>query len=102
MQTMLGKIENVRFGFGGYQDAMIGLHLEFSMQGSGITTFVSGGWKEKRADSLPLRGELVQKIIETLKLAKVDDVTKLKNVPVEIVIDHNRSLHSWRILEEVL
>jgi len=27
MEKKLGKIENVKFGIGGYQDAMIGLHV---------------------------------------------------------------------------
>ena len=33
MEKKLGKIENVKFGIGGYQDAMIGLHVTLGNNG---------------------------------------------------------------------
>ena len=41
MEKVLGKIDSVYFGIGGYNDAMIGLHLAFSMQGLGVGTTIS-------------------------------------------------------------
>ena len=43
MRKELGKISGVSFGWGGYQDACLGLSLSFSMKGSGVNTFI-GDW----------------------------------------------------------
>lgn len=109
IEKRLGKIENVKFGMGGYQDAMIGLSLTFSMQGSGVNTFISGGWTMERPeqarwteqDREKQQATLVQKITSFLNEAKVDDVYKLKNIPVEVTLEGN-VLKDWRILKEVL
>ena len=43
IEKKLGKISNVRFGHGGYQDAMIGLSLTFEGQGSwGVSDWKGG------------------------------------------------------------
>lgn len=107
-EKLLGKIEKVYFGDGGYQGAQFGLTLCFYMSGSGITAFVNGGWKERpesaqwtEQDRAIQQSNLCMKIIEILKKAKVDDVYKLKNIPVEVIVE-NGCLISWRVLEEVL
>lgn len=111
MEKVLGKIQSAYFGIGGYQDAMIGLHLSFSMQSSGIGTTISA-WDSERikwsehckwseSDRDKNYSEIVRKVSLYLSQAKVDRVEKLKNVPVEITIDGN-SLKDWRILTEVI
>ena len=108
-EKLLGKIRSAKLGFGGYQDAMFGLSLDFDLNGSGIGTFISGGWTGERSeyarwteeDRSKLQSELIVKLMKILKAAKVDDVIKLKNIPVEVIIE-NQSLKDWRILTEVL
>lgn len=108
----LGKIQRVRFGHGGYQDAMIGLTLTFGGDGWGVSAFVSGFWdpcemkhsehcKWSEADRTKAQADLVVKISELLRDAKVNDVTKLLNVPVEVTFD-GMMLKNWRILTEVI
>lgn len=108
----LGKIQSVRFGHGGYQDAMIGLSLTFGGEGWGVGAFINGGWdaatmkrsehaKWTEAERTAQQAELVVKISELLKAAKVNDVSKLLNIPVECTFDGNM-LKDWRILTEVL
>lgn len=106
--TFLGKIISVRFGMGGYQDAQFGLSLTFQFDGSiCVTTFI-GTWADypeharyTREQWSQWRLEALDKLQETMRLAKVDDVTKLLGKPVEVVTEGN-ALSSWRILAEVL
>lgn len=108
-EKKLGKIKFVSFGHGGYQGCMLGLNLQFEGDGYGCGSFVNGGWHIKRsdgaqwteADRSKQQAEMCAKIIELLKEAKVDDVSKLKNIPVELEFE-GMSLKSWRILKEVL
>lgn len=108
-EKKLGKIERVKFGFGGYQDACLGLSLEFSMKGSGVNTFVSGGWAISRSeyakwteeDRARQQAEMCSKLIALLNEANVDDVSKLKGVPVELCFE-GMTLQDWRILTEVI
>ena len=112
MQKYLGKISDVRFGDGGYQDAMFGLSLSFSFdRNSGISTFSGfwspaqinpdeySEWTEKDRETQMLK--CFRLIIDTMYKAKVTDIYQLKGKPVEIEIE-NQTLKSWRILEEVL
>lgn len=108
-EKVLGKIKHARFGFGGYQDAMFGLSLSFSMNGSGINDFINGGWsmpitehtKWTEEDRGKQQAVLCTRLIKILNEAKVNDVTKLVGIPVEVEIE-NMSLKSWRILTEVI
>lgn len=108
-EKVLGKISSVQFGLGGYQDAMLGLSISFDMKGSGVATFVSGGWILERTertkwteeDRVRQQSELCTKIISILRQANVNDVYKLRGMPVEITLESN-SLVDWRILTEVL
>ena len=108
MRKELGKISGVSFGWGGYQDACLGLSLSFSMKGSGVNTFI-GDWgiehseyckwsEEGRVRKL---GETVMKLGKMLSAAHKTDVTQLVGVPVELTFDGNL-LKDWRLLEEVL
>lgn len=111
MNKELGKIQSVRFGFGGYQDAMFGLSLTFEGKGWGVSDFISGGWgssitsgdscKWTEHDRNITRASMVERIDKILTDAKVDSVDKLKGRPVELTFD-NMDLKEWRILTEVL
>jgi hypothetical protein len=104
----LGKISSVRFGFGGYDDAQIGLSLSFSMKGSGVNTFL-GTWSGTRSDRckwteeerFKTLGETVLQIGEWLGKIHGKDVHDLVGTPVELTFDGNM-LKDWRLLEEVL
>ncbi len=111
MEKRLGKIESVRFGNGGYQDACIGLSVTLGNGSWGVGDF-KGAWdpelvttsehtkwsEEDRSKSID---EAVRFVSKLLKDAKVDSVDKLKNTPVEVTFD-GMLLKEWRILTEVL
>ena len=104
----IGKIENIRFGFGGYQDAMIGLSVTLSGKAWGVgdfkgfwTTECRKGCEWTETDRVLRLGEVVLFIQDLLTKAKKTDVAQLKGVPVEAIFEGN-ALKSWRILEEVL
>lgn len=109
METQLAKIERCEFGRGGYQEAEFRLSLNFSGKSWGICTFISGGWSGKRSeyskwtedDRVRSMGAMCMKIDALLTEAKVDNVSKLKGLPVEITTV-NSMFHSFRILTEVL
>ncbi len=104
----IGKISAARFGFGGYQDACIGLSLTFESKGWGVGTFVGGWaierseyckWSEgERRDSL---ADAVWKLKETLEQAHKQHVGELVGVPVEVTLEGNL-LKDWRVLTEVI
>ena len=108
-EEKLGKIEHVYFGFGGYQEAITGLWLTFSMKGSGVSSGISGAWNSEpdkyckwtKEDQIKQNGEMINNVVDILKKAKVDRVDKLKNVPVKLFFEGNL-LKKWEILEEVL
>lgn len=111
LQTSLGRIKNAYFGLGGYNDAKLGLHLEFSgsswsvgwTEGVFDPTLVE--WNKRCNWSQEERNEnfveLTHLISKTLSEAKVTSIEKLKGTPVELTFDGNQ-LKSWRILTEVL
>ncbi len=111
MEKKLGKIESVRFGHGGYQDACIGLSVTLGNGSWGVGDF-KGAWdpekikrsehtkwtEKERSENLV---DLMWFVSKLLKEAKVDSVDKLKNIPVEVTFD-GMMLKEWRILTEVL
>jgi hypothetical protein len=111
MEKKLGKIEEVRFGLGGYQGAMLGLHVTLGDGGWGVgdsranwdaEMIDSNGrstWSESDRDGW--YAEIMRYVSKLLKEAKVDSVDKLKGKPVEVTFEGN-TLKSWRILTEVL
>jgi hypothetical protein len=111
METKLGKLEKVRFGIGGYNDAMIGLHVTISGSSWGVCDSRSAWdsevikWSESCKWSEEDRdrdyADIMRKVSSLLKQAKVTDVSRLNGIPVEATFEGN-SLKSWRILTEVL
>lgn len=105
----LGRITAATFGFGGYDDAMIGLSISIGGKSWGSGDF-KGEWAHKEvpqgakwtAESRLTRlGEAVLYLRDLLVAAKVKDVAELVGVPIEATFDGTR-LQSWRVLEEVL
>lgn len=85
----LGKIEKVKFGNGGYQDAEIGLTLSFLYGTFGSRKSIVTFMKEMGA------------VGDALKSAGFSDLFDLHGKPVEVEIEDDK-LVSWRILSEVL
>jgi hypothetical protein len=108
-ERQLGKISKAVFGFGGYQDAQIGLTLVFDFKGSGCHAFIGGGWnfapsdhaKWTLEDQTKTYAEMTRKIIQLMKDAKVDDVMGLVGKPIEATFEA-MTLKDWRILTEVI
>jgi len=108
----LGKVDSINFGLGGYQESMLGLHICFSFDKNSFTCTSHSTWdfvtiehsertkwtEQSRQDKY---AEIICFISKLLNQAKVRHISELKNKPVEVTLDGN-SLHSWRILEEVL
>ena len=109
MRKELGKIISVRCGLGGYQDAQIGIGFTLGGDGWGVGTGFKGAWATKHSDSckwteqdrIESLGHAFMYLRELLKDAKVNDVTELVGIPVEVTFDGNQLLE-WRILKEVL
>jgi hypothetical protein len=111
MEKKLGKIEDVRFGLGGYQGAMLGLHVTLGNGSWGVGDSKANWdseqikwtehtkWTEEERDGW--YAEIMRYVSSLLKDAKVDSVDKLKGKPVEVTLDGNQ-LKSWRILTKVL
>jgi hypothetical protein len=111
MEKRLGKIEDVSFGLGGYQGAMLGLHVTLGDGSWGVGDSKSNWdseqikwtkntqWTESQRDVY--YSEIMRYVSKLLKEAKVDSVDKLKGKPVEVTFDGNQ-LVEWRILTEVL
>ena len=107
-KTELAKIISVEFGWGGYQDAQIGLSLTFEGDGTGCQTFI-GCWcappsehaKWNENDQTKELGKTARLIRDTLTDAKVQSVSQLLGKPVELTYEGNL-LQSWRILTEVI
>lgn len=107
-EKLLGKITSVRFGYGGYQEAMLGIWLDFSGKGFGISdgrgTWVTDPGKShewSKADQTKIWGEMVRWIRDIMRKAHVEELSQLKGKPVEVTIE-DQALKSWRILTEVL
>lgn len=112
MSKELGKIHKVRFGYGGYDNMMFGLTIELATRNGSVADFI-GFWSTRDIPTPSTFAEwtentrtesyatLMRKLDELLAQAKVDDVTLLHGVPVELTFNGNR-LESWRILTEVL
>lgn len=106
----IGKIKSISFGFGGYQNAMLGLSVILGSDGWSVGDF-RGGWRPqiKHSDRCKWTeknrseeyAETVRFIGQLLTQAKKDSVTDLNGVPIEVEFDGN-ILKSWRILTEVI
>ncbi len=107
-RTQLGRIQSARFGFGGYQEAMLGFSVTLGGEGWGVGDFV-GGWAIERsdhakwteADRQAAISKAAWRLKEVLEQAKKQHVAELVGTPVEVTLDGNL-LKSWRVLTEVL
>lgn len=98
----LMKIRRAEFGFGGYQDAQIGLHLDFfsGKDESGIAVSHSIAVFPDKVGDAGFRAVMVavQKLLDE---AGVSTVSQLKGTPVEVTFDGNEFV-DFRVLTEVL
>lgn len=106
---LLGKITNVEFGFVRDYPFLFGLQLTFSLSdGSGVgsgaryTVNISNEciWDtpDEREKTIT---KLIDEVANIMKDAKVDDISDLKNKPVEVTIERSMFVQ-FRILTEVL
>lgn len=112
MSKVLGKIQKVSFGIGGYNDSMLGISFHLS---SGLGNVIDSArmaydpsiikvnertkWSESDRDKQ--LSDIMRFISDILNQAKVDNINDLVGKPVEIEFD-GMMLLSWRILTEVL
>ena len=107
-EKRLGKLQNVRFGWGGYQEAEFGFSATITGDGWGVGTF-KGAWGIQRSDHAKWseeerRGWLADTALfvrDLLKAAKKQHVAQLDGVPVEATFEGSL-LKEWRVLTEVL
>ena len=109
-RIQLGKIKDIRVGYGGYQEVMLGISFNLGGEGWGTDDFIgtwathvkpdtNSKWNEHTRDEI--FAKVMRKIDSLLQEAKVVDVMDLVGKPVEITFTDN-VLESWRILKEVL
>lgn len=96
-ETMIGKIESIKLGFGGYQDAMFGVSVTLSGKGWSVGDF-KGTWGHEPDKFCKWTAEDQSKVFAETTL---DDIGRLKGKPIEAEFEDGR-LKSWRILTEVL
>lgn len=108
LRTELGKIRSVRFGYGGYQDAMFGVSFDLGGKSWGVGDFwgtwaddPDKGCKWTKEEQSKIFADTTRKVRNVLRKANKDDLAKLAGTPVEVTFDGN-SLKSWRVLEEVV
>lgn len=109
MEKRLGKIQEAEFGMGGYQDVCFGLSVTLGNDGWGVRDF-KGPWSQSikadehkkwtERDRDAELAEMAKFVDNLLRDAKVDYVSQLVGVPVEVTFE-GMALKSWRILTEV-
>lgn len=112
MRKAFGKIEAVKLGSGGYDDAMFGFSFKLSFDGGICTHRFWGTWshppsKDAKWTMQDQRWKWLESLLDVKKLmddAKVDDFLKLVGKPIEVTIDGPGlgEVKDWRILTEVL
>lgn len=114
IKKYLGKITHISFGLGGYQDVQLGLSVTLDGGGIGTNVFIGGAWdynfiKEPgesarwtEKDRTKIMIDMLRKISDLLKAAKVNSIDELKGKPIEMTIEDLNTLKDWRILTEVL
>ena len=110
LRKEIGKIKSIAFGWGGYQDAMIGVSVDLGSDKDswGVGDF-RGAWGTKvdkytkwtDEERLIELGKTCMWVKGLLSDAKVQTLDKLKGTPVEVTFEGN-TLKSWRILTEVI
>lgn len=105
-EKLLGKIYSVEFGFVPDREYLFGLRIEFRMGGCGTcwndTVNIS---KECKWESAEERNkaitDMIDRLAEVMKVAGVNEVSKLKNIPVEVNFEDGWC-KGFRVLTEVL
>lgn len=113
IEKKIGKIQSVKFGHGGYQDAMLG--ISFTL-GSDAESWGVGDqrceWdphliactehcKWTESDRSRHFDEVMRYISNLMHDAKVSDIAALKGKPVEVTFE-GMTLKEWRILTEAI
>lgn len=110
MEKRIGKIQSISFGFGGYQDAQIGVSVTLGSDKEGWGAYdFRGHWsiecskncKWSEHDRRTALGDMVMWVGDLLNSAKKTKLDQLKGVPVEVTFDGN-TLKKWRVLTEVI
>lgn len=107
-RTELGSIQKITFGWGGYQDVMLGINITLGGKSWGVGDF-KGAWgvewtdrcKWTEEDRRQELGEACMFLRDLLTKAKVQTLDQLQGIPIEATFDGN-TLKSWRVLDEVL
>ena len=107
-RTELGQIQKITFGWGGYQDAMIGVSITLGGKSWGVGDF-KGAWGIERSDHCQWTerdreeqlGSACLFVRDLLVKAKKQTLDQLIGVPIEATFNGNL-LKSWRVLDEVL
>ncbi len=111
MEKRLGKLENVKFGLCGYQEACLGISVTISGDGWGVGDSKSTWdanqikhtehcqWTEE--DRSKGYDEVMRFVSDLLKDAKCNSIDQLNGKPVEAKFE-GMTLKGWRILTEVL
>ncbi len=106
IQTKLGKIRSVYFGYGGYDDAMFGITFQLGNDGWGVFDF-RGAW-ERDIDTLDKNTaekhvmniyNVWYGILNIMHDAKVKSINDLIDIPVEVTFNDQDQLTSWRVLK---
>ena len=109
MNKRIGKIQGISFGFGGYDDAMIGVSVTLVSDKEcwGVGDF-KGTWATRSdgaewtlADQTRIWGETVAWVRDLLRDAKKQELKDLVGTPVEVTFEDN-TLKAWRVLTEVV
>jgi hypothetical protein len=108
-RKQLARITRCTVGFGGYQDAMIGVAFTFEGERWGIADFW-GAWATERHEGtewteeerIQTLGEALMRLRGVLKQAKRNDAADLVGTPVEVEINDHNVLADWRVLTEVI
>lgn len=105
----LGKITSIRFGRGGYDDAMFGVSFVLGSDASGCMDFW-GTWSNRpdyakwsKEDQIRHFGDTMMKLKNLMEDAKVSSIEELEGTPVEMEFESiGGRLTNWRVLKEVL
>lgn len=110
MQKNLGKIKSAEFGFGGYQDAQIGLTLELGGPNWGTVVF-EGFWSAPPSDNAQwTAGDqsekfayVTRRIRDLLSDGKCLSVSDLVGLPVYAKFEEpGGKLKTWWLLTDVI
>lgn len=109
MDPQLGKIQKVKFGHGGYDDAMIGFSFTLGGESWAVGDFW-GSWRSDptehtkwtKASRANLLGDYMMRFNQLLEDSKSHDISELVGIPVRVYFKNFNELDRWEILKEVL